>query len=64
MMWLWLACATPDGEVTPRSVYNDGLALMAAGSWTEAEDTFLEARNQARTDQALRANSAYNLGLT
>ena len=64
MMWLWLACATPDGEITPRTVYNDGLALMAAGSWTEAEDTFLEARNQARTDQALRANSAYNLGLT
>lgn len=63
-MWLWLACVTPDGEVTPRSVYNDGLALMAAGSWTEAEEKFLEARNQARTDQALRANSAYNLGLT
>jgi len=64
MIWFWLACVTPDGEVTPRSVYNDGLALMAAESWTEAEEKFLDARNQARTDQALRANSAYNLGLT
>ncbi len=64
MMWLWLACAEPTNEVTPRSLYNDGMVLMQAENWTEAEEKFLEARNQARTDQALRANSAYNLGLT
>ncbi len=64
MIWLWLACVTPDGEVTPRSTYNDGLALMTAGNWTAAEDKLLEARNQARTDQTLRADAAYNLGLT
>lgn len=64
MMWLWLACTEPTNEVTPRSLYNDGMVLMEAENWTEAEEKFLEARNQARTDQALRANSAYNLGLT
>lgn len=64
MMWLWLACVTPDEDLTPRTVYNDGIALMEAGNWTEAEEKFLEARDQARTDQSLRADTAYNLGLT
>ena len=63
MMWLLLGCMTPE-DVTPRTVYNDGIALMEAGSWSEAEEKFLEARDQARTDQSLRADTAYNLGLT
>ena len=64
MMWLWLACVTPEEDVTPRTIYNDGIALMEAANWSEAEDKFLEARDQARTDQSLRADTAYNLGLT
>ena len=64
MMWLWLGCMTPQESVTPRTIYNDGIALMEAGNWSEAEDKFLEARDQARTDQSLRADTAYNLGLT
>ncbi len=64
MIWLWLACAGSTDEVTPRSLYNDGMALMEAQNWMAAEEKFLEARNQARTDQTLRANAAYNLGLT
>ena len=64
MIWLWLACSNIEDDVTPRTVYNDGIALMEAGSWSDAEAKFLEARDQARTDQGLRAAAAYNLGLT
>ena len=64
MMWLLLGCMTSQESVTPRTIYNDGIALMEAGSWSEAEGKFLEARDQARTDQSLRADTAYNLGLT
>ena len=64
MMWLWFACSNIEQEVTPRTIYNDGIVLMEAGSWSDAEAKFLEARDQARTDQGLRAAAAYNLGLT
>ena len=63
MIWFWLACSTSDTEVTPRTIYNDGIVLMESGNWSNAEEKFLEARDRARTDQSLRANSAYNLGL-
>ena len=63
MIWLWLACSLSDLEVTPRTIYNDGIVLMESGDWTTAEEKFLAARDKARTDQFLRANSAYNLGL-
>ena len=64
MMWVWLACVTPEEDVTPRTIYNDGIVLMESANWSEAEDKFLEARDQAQTDQSLRADTAYNLGLT
>ena len=63
MIWLWLACSNSATEVTPRTIYNDGIVLMESADWTAAEEKFLAARDKARTDQFLRANSAYNLGL-
>lgn len=63
MIWLWLACSNSENEVTPRTIYNDGIVLMESGNWQTAEEKFLAARDQARTDQSLRGDSAYNLGL-
>ncbi len=63
------ATAAPDGAAgeavpdNPRQRYNLALAQLQSGSFVEAADGFLAARDAAGPDAELRYRSAFNLGV-
>lgn len=56
------APAAPPGA-SPRAQYNHALGLLQAGTFKDAADGFLAARDAAGTDATLRYRAAFNLGL-